>query len=348
MDRNVLLIAPLFMDIYKDVKANIESLGHHVDFIPEKSSPLDPNNRRGYKGVKKKLFSNDKKFKSVNEERWSTLLNSEQYKKVYDVLFVIDGQSVASCLFKELKKRNPELYAVNYLFDTIAGVYRFDVNFKYFDKIYTFDRNESNQYGLNFLPIYWIENSINTPIQYELFAFGRFSTIRYKLYDALNKLSQKENLRSYIKLATDKEKYPNIVRLKWLLRLLIGKTYDHIPPSFYKSSLNTYDSISPEAFRELIAASDTIVDTNATHQDGLTARFMWALGMGKKIITTNKTVANYDFYNSKQIYIVDDVDLINYQTLNEFLKQRFVMSDLQRKKVKPYELTNWTKLLLNE
>lgn len=348
MAKTVLLIAPLFMNIYKEVKAKIESFGYLVDFIPEKGSAIDPNNQRGYYGIKKLIYSNPEKFKRENDARWESLLNQVEYSKAYDILFVIDGQSISPLLFETLKQRNKNCYAVNYLFDTISGVYRFDMNFKYFDKVFTFDRTESNKYKIGFLPIYWINTPNQSSAEYEIFALGRFSPIRYKLFTALKSISDDKKLKSYIKLATDREKHPTIVKIKWILRVLAGKTNGHIPPSFYQTEMNTYDSITPDEFRSLIVKSDTTVDTNALHQDGLTARFMWALGIGRKIITTNSSVVSYDFYDHNQIYIVDDVNNIDVEELIVFMQKKYTMSDKQRQLVEPYELTNWIKLLLNE
>lgn len=114
------------MDIYKDIQKELVRQGYHVDFIPEGKYAEDPDNIRGYKGIKKLLYVRPKKFAKWNSEKWLSLLNSESYNKNYDILFVIDGQSIPKCLFEELRRRNNKLISVNYLFDTCSGVYRFD------------------------------------------------------------------------------------------------------------------------------------------------------------------------------------------------------------------------------
>ena len=42
---------------------------------------------------------------------------------------------------------------------------------------------------------------------------------------------------------------------------------------------------------------------------------MWALGIGRKIITTNSSVVSYDFYDHNQIYIVDDVNKLSFNEM---------------------------------
>ena len=40
-------------------------------------------------------------------------------------------------------------------------------------------------------------------------------------------------------------------------------------------------------------------------QRGLTMRTIEMIGVGKKLITTNKGIRDYDFYNADNIYVID-------------------------------------------
>ena len=59
------------------------------------------------------------------------------------------------------------------------------------------------------------------------------------------------------------------------------------------------------------------LDVEGPGQTGLTMRTIEVLGAKRKLITTNKTVRHYDFFNEKNILIVDrqnpkiDLELIN-------------------------------------
>lgn len=348
MSKNILFIAPLFMNIFEDVKTELVAQGYNVDFIPEGHYLEDPDNVRGYKGIKKILYVNPKKFQRRNSSKWKVLLSETPFNKVYDVLFVIDGQSIPKNVFEILRFRNPKLLAINYLFDTVKGVYRFDKNFSEYNKVYTFDKGESQLYGIRHLPIYWVKTSDKPTVAYDIFAFGRYSDIRLKLFKQIQKISKENNFKSFIKLATDKEKNMSIVRVKWMIRKFLGKTKGHIAPSFYDDEMNTYEPISPQDFRSLILKSNVIVDTSAPHQDGLTARFMWALGYGKKIITTNQSIKQYGFYNKNQVYVVDDVDLIDDNEISKFLRNELIcLEEKQKCLISRLELSNWINLLIN-
>jgi len=330
------------MDIYKDVIGELEKQGYYVDFIAEKSYPNDPNNIRR---TKRKCFLNrqKKKFEKQINQFWTTILESEQYKKKYDYLFVIDGQAIRPVLFDILKSRNPNIKCINYLFDTTKGVYRFDLNFPYFDKIYTFDIGESVKFKIQFLPIYWVPSENENETKYDLFGLGRYNVQRYELFGILRSISDVNNLNSYLKLHSEVITSMVFYKIKYAVRVVLGIAKNRISPKAYCSVFNTTTSISPYEFRQHINSSRCIVDTSAPHQDGLTARFMWALGAERKIITTNQTVKEYNFYSPKQIFVVDEVSNLkqNCQELVSFVISDFKMNEQVRESILKYRLDNW-------
>ena len=333
------------MDLYKDIISEMQTQGYEVDFIPEGKYLQDPNNIRGYKGLKRILFVHPQKFDFFLQKKWENVLAEEKFSKVYDVLFVLDGQSIHPCVFEILKKRNPELYAVNYLFDTTSGVYRFDVNFKYFNRIFSFDNTDVQKFGLNFLPIYWAPQKKEKK-ELDVFGLGRYSEERHKLFSELKSICEKNKLTYMLKLGTDKRDFSFMACLKWVICKLIGKTKGRISPQFKDSPLNTFENISPKEFRLLIARSEIVVDTSAPHQDGLTARFMWALGLRKKIITTNQSVEKYDFYSPEQIFIVKK-ELEQSESFFKFLDSSYEMPLSVQEKVNRYMLSNWLRFVLD-
>ena len=347
--KKILFIGTPYMDLYKDILNCMESLGYNVDFIPEGKYLQDPNNIRCYKGIKKWLFIHPKKFKKFLEKKWQKTLASLNFNKTYDILFILDGQSIHPCVFDILKQRNTKLYAVNYLFDTTSGVYRFDLNFKYFNKVFSFDKSEVKQYGLHFLPIYWKSAEKELTNKYDLFGLGRYSSERYKLFSTLQEIGEERKLNYILKLGTDQKDFSFFARIKWNLWKFLGRTNRRIPPNFRKSPLNTFENIPPKFFRQLIAESRIIVDTSAPHQDGLTARFMWALGAQKKIITTNQSVSEYSFFSPEQIFIVKNIDTLKQNdNFTRFLEDSYVMPKEIVENINKYELSNWLKLILNE
>lgn len=84
--------------------------------------------------------------------------------------------------------------------------------------------------------------------------------------------------------------------------LLADKDVDY--PTQYLEVLHR--SISYMEILELISQSRVIVDITKSNQVGITLRVLEAAFMGKKLLTNNKCVKELDFYNEKNMLIIDD------------------------------------------
>lgn len=72
------------------------------------------------------------------------------------------------------------------------------------------------------------------------------------------------------------------------------------------------DYISYDKYLELLSKSNCILDITDNNINGLTLRCLESLFLEKKLITNNKNIANYDFYDSDNIFILekDNIDSI--------------------------------------
>lgn len=109
-----------------------------------------------------------------------------------------------------------------------------------------------------------------------------------------------------------------------------------------KGDLYTTKSLTPQEFRDMILRSRVVLDTQNSNQDGMTARFMWALGAEKKIITTNKAVKKNVFFSPEQILVLKS----NFEDIPAFISKKFTMSDDMRSLVKRYRIDNWIDTML--
>ena len=66
-----------------------------------------------------------------------------------------------------------------------------------------------------------------------------------------------------------------------------------------------YKSKTPEEIARIINSSRAVLDIQHPRQTGLTMRTIEMIGMRKKIITTNKSIVKYDFYNPNNIMVID-------------------------------------------
>lgn len=339
--KKVLLVASPYMGLYNDIQAGLTDLGFSVELIIQKSFPNNPYSIL----YRKPSVAQIGKFNEILLEYWKELLDYRNHEQLYfDYLFVINGISVHPYLFEKLKSNNNKLQIYNYIYDRIKGVYQIDHIFKYYDKIYTFDRENVREYKLNLLPIYWVPVADKAENELDIFAFGGIDPIRIDVFKRIKRVVDSTNLRCFIKVyhseVTNSFAY-TISRIgKYLLQGRKSPSLKEL-----KSDLFTSEAMSTYAFRKYINSSSVIIDTNHPYQDGLTARFMWALGLGKKIITNNKNIVKYDFYSKEQVFILDDntsdQDILNFIYCKVHIPQDILA--LANK----YRIDNWLKTILN-
>ena len=331
----VLLVAPTYMNLYEDIVIGLQKKGYEVQYYPDKRIKGDPFNK--VSGGEKKMSIDD--FLSLLEAMWSEILAKDPFHCLYDYFFVVDGLSVPPALFNHLRKINPNIVTCNYLYDRVKGVYELNRNFPYYDRVFSFDQKDCEDFNLSFLPIYWTPIERKQQDGYDVFGFGAYDELRLKTFNRIRRIASNNNLSSYIKIYSN---YSNLFSfvLRNTAKAVIGR--DCLPIPDILSGLFTNKSLSPSIFKQMIASSDTIVDTNHPFQDGLTARFMWALGAEKKIITTNASVRDYAFFSKEQFFVLED----NWQQLPEFLYSEFKMSGSIRSQVAQYRIDRWLDTVL--
>lgn len=341
--QKILFISPTWVDIHRDIAEQLGTMGYEVTFIPENSFPEDPYRIKG-----KKITVSDSVVESLKKQYWDR--NYAEINRYYDYLIVIDGQGINDHLFSILRASNPNIHCVNYLYDTTHSVYHFEENFKYFDKIFTFDRQESEKYNIDLLPIYWtpIDNN-GTNLNYEIFGFGSYSKNRFELYKFIKGIAENLGKETFIQIYHNKIKNKLLHILNNCLRKL-KRENTLISLTDYKSELVTHTLLPTAEFRKIIQTSNVVIDSKVLDQDGLTARFMWALGAEKKIITTNTSAKLYPFYSKDQILILDEsIPLENQKTkVIDFLAtSTFEMTSRRKDIIKNLRIDNWVNTLLS-
>lgn len=337
----VLFISPNVGGFYKVMIDEMNRQGYEVDYIYDKYIDGDPFYLRG----KKNKCSDEylKKFKAERRANWVELLKKAKYNKIYDILFVIDGKVLDEYLFNTLKKRNPQLKTVNYLYDTTRSIYRFNVNFHFFDRVITFDIEDAQTYNLEFLPIPWFVHEASTCVKYKMFGLGTYIPSRYTLYKFVEDIANSLKQNSYIKLYTGKVSlYP----IKYIFNLF-SRSKPYLSPYKYYSKLIVHSFISQEEFSKIMSESEIVIDSIDSRQDGLTARCTWALGAEKKIITDNASIKRYDFYTPEQIFVVEDYSEKTKKKLIQFIDTSYSMDAKTRELISRFRIDNWIKNILS-
>ena len=100
----------------------------------------------------------------------------------------------------------------------------------------------------------------------------------------------------------------------------------------------SYISKKSSEIRDILLSSNVVVDIQHPRQTGLTMRTIEMLGLGKKLITTNADIRNYDFYNPRNILVIDrdnpviDEDFIRtpYEEIDEDIRKRYSLEGFVR------------------
>ncbi|RZL31222.1 MAG: lipopolysaccharide core biosynthesis protein rfaS [Pedobacter sp.] len=158
---------------------------------------------------------------------------------------------------------------------------------KKFDVVYSFDLEDCKKYGFRKIEnFHFFESLPIHTVKYDAVFFGTLDSRIDDLKHLLEYLGKKnKKAHAYLNIPWGKkfQKYPRI------------ETLNKIIP--YKKSYM------------YAMAGDTIIDLGHKNQNGLSFRFYEAMSFSKKIITTNAKVAQYDFYNEKNIFIIGKYNL---------------------------------------
>lgn len=89
--------------------------------------------------------------------------------------------------------------------------------------------------------------------------------------------------------------------------------------------------------------SRCILDTDRESQSGTTPRLIWALAMGKKVITTNKNITRMSFYDKEKILIIDRRNpVLDMNFINSPVSGTCMSKDLQNVRI-----DNWCKSIIS-
>lgn len=124
--------------------------------------------------------------------------------------------------------------------------------------------------------------------------------------------------------------------LVFLYNKMFNKYYKNI-----KMSDVTFKLLPTKETVNIYSKSKCIIDVESSTQTGLTMRTIEVLGLRKKLITTNKDIVNYDFYNENNYFILDRESLfLDYS----FIDKEYIPID--KELYEKYSLENWLNIII--
>lgn len=318
--KKVLFICPRFFGYEQEIELELRRLGADVDFFDER--PFTSSVAKIFNRLNFKMF--------ITKQIKEYYLDILQYAKNvrYDYLFVIAPETMGADFLIDFKSNNDKVKSILYLWDSIANKKNALNLIPYFDKVVTFDKNDSIiDNKITFLPLFYIEaygsyHRDISKLSYDLAFIGTAHSGRYGLVKRIIENVRNENVNNFSFFFSPS-------KLLFLLKKLFTKELSGI-------SINDI-SFKPMAFKDVInilGDSRIVIDIEHPKQNGLTMRTIEMLGMQKKLITTNKNVVGYDFYNPSNILVVDRGDLSidtsfihsEYQPVDATIREKYSLS----------------------
>ncbi|TDO72794.1 hypothetical protein EV143_10799 [Flavobacterium chryseum] len=237
-------------------------------------------------------------------------------KEQYDIILVIRPDCFTKQTHLEIKKHTNKY--ISYLYDSCT---RFPIDYLLdgvFDQIFSFDLDDCQKFGFNFITNYiYIDKK-------EIQAHQTNQNV-FIIISVDERLSFLNNLANHL----SEQKIP----FKFLL---IGKRK---PKNINSNIIYSKKHIFQGDLQNDLENSKVFLDLIRHGHNGLSFRIFEALAMQRKIITTNKSISQYDFYNPNNILILDENKPININP-DFFATPYEPLSDEMYKK---YTIENWVK-----
>lgn len=291
-DKRVLFISVKFFSLEKKIEECLINNGALVDYYDER-----PTNNSIVKAVirfKKGLIEGRIRKYYLN------ILNNIASVD-YDYLLVNKGESVPAFFLEEFIKINPKSKRIYYNWDSFKNNKYSLENLKYFNCKFSFDPYDCKEYDLKFRPLFFIDEfkKIRYSKRNKDFHLLSISTVHSDRYDITKKIKEwceKKELKHYVFFYIQAFWY-------YIFRKLFDKNFKNV-----ELKNISFKGLSFENICSLYESSKVILDINHLDQKGLTIRTFEAIGAEKKIITTNKEILKYSFYNPKNIIVIDRDD----------------------------------------
>lgn len=284
--KTVLLIAPKFFGYSEEIERSLVVQGARV-FHYENRPSTTVYGKAMVRLAPQLLapYSNRYFFEIFNRHREDSI----------DYLFVIRGEALTPKAMEMFSRTFPAARKILYLWDSFRNDPLAPSRIEHFHIASSFDPDDANKdERLRFVPLFYLRQFAELrghPIKHDLCFIGTVHSDRYRILRALRSaLGEEYRFFYFLYLQST-----SIYRVRRLLS-----------PSFWpsKKSEFSFHPLSRKDVLDAFGASKAIVDIERSIQSGLTMRSLETLGAQRKLLTTNAKIANYDFFDERNIAII--------------------------------------------
>ena len=279
----ILLLSTKFFG-YSNRVANQLRKNHVVD---EEYAYTPTKNER----ILRKLFN-----VTINSDSYFNDISRRLRNIQYDRIIVFGGGSPLPFI-AQLRKEHPMAIFILYLSADRRSYGFSDQYISIFDKVLTYSLNDSIEFGYQYRPWFFTDSKISQK-KYDISFVG---TIHHSRLKVLKVLKHSVLFSIFYYIYSDK-----LTFIKDFFRWHSLKKYIHFEGMPYPEYIKT------------LAESVATLDIPELEQTNITTRPIEALATKTKIITTNKYICRYDFYDENNIYILQNT--IDNQEIDKIKK----------------------------
>lgn len=262
----------------------------------------------------------NKNLKTINRQN---LILSELNKiGKQDQILVINPELISAEYHEKIKQFTPKYIA--YLYDSLARCPAQHL-FHFFDKIFSFDKNDVQKHSFQLITNY------NYLPQQKTAQNPKFDLVYVASFD--HRMNIAKGIAEKITNLGKTYHYLVVGKKSWKKKYFSGKN-----PGWTFSTKRLHHQDIPKFYSE----GKIILDLVRENQDGLSFRIFEAMALKKKIITNNKTIKEYDFYDPENILIINK-DLSNIE--RSFFESDY--QDIDPEIYHKYTLDNWVKTIFD-
>ena len=287
--KRILFFAPKFFGYEKKISEKLTQMGAIVDAYDER-----PGNSFVTKSILR-LYS--KGINNTIKLYYKKILTRIKDNK-YDYVFIVNLEAINEEIIVNLRSTFKDAVFILYMWDSCLNKKSLRKVYTLFDHSYTFDRFDAeNIPGLTFRPLFYIDSYSKLPDfkkKYDLSFVGTGHGDRSLIVKKIEAQMKETGLSFF---------YYLYLHSRLLYFYLNAKNAKFRVNSSYKDY--SFTPLSEKDIINIIASSQAVLDIQHEMQTGLTMRTIEVLGAGKKLITTNADIVNYDFYHHDNILVID-------------------------------------------
>jgi hypothetical protein len=325
--KSILLVSPVFFGYEAAIRDKLIELGADVTYVDDR--PTNNSFAKGIIRVHRQLLDNaiSKYYEQVT---------NDIADRQFDLVFLLNPEAMPLSFLAMCKARWKKAFFVMYMWDSVKNRKHTLDYVPYCDRVFTFDKSDVALHNFDFRPLFYLDlySSIrrsSVPILYDVCFMGTVHSDRYAIAKGLKKWGDANGLRCYFYFYMQNKTF-------YYVNKLTKKNGD---PSIEEISFN---KLSAAEIVNVVRSSKAVLDIQHFKQTGLTMRTLETLGAGKKLITTNPGVKEYDFYDKDRVMVIDRFKPDEMLNLDFFREDN---SQIPEAVLEKYSIGSWLNDLLN-